>query len=351
LEATVSRCLFLNTELLPEAIGEEVEARSHEVGSAIAEGTEGSGYDIASLCEVYQSASAERIRDAAEDALGSGIIETAEGPGPSLTSIQSSGLMTVTARRRIVRTQREAFRVTGVSLLGEHSLTDGVRIDAYAAKGVLLSVIDLGPGRIDLYSTHMYSGVLITGPDEHTHVDHEDMLAVQTAQIEQIARFIEQTHDERNVALLVGDFNMAACDNRYVGSPTPYKVLTETLGNIGVGGMTMTDLWANRVLAFAPEASGYTWTHDADSAAVCSLDGPYCDDSAAGPIPARECRHDLYRRIDYVFVERPTDDHSFALEFSRPRRRSFPRSGSNVVKPYLSDHLGLDFSLFASPLT
>jgi hypothetical protein len=70
-----------------------------------------------------------------------------------------------------------------------------------------------------------------------------------------------------------------------------------------------------------------------------SKDNTYCRDLNGKP--SGEC-------IDYIFIERPSRDHSFNLDISRLRRRLFPRDQPTEGQYFLSDHLGLDVTLVAS---
>jgi hypothetical protein len=75
---------------------------------------------------------------------------------------------------------------------------------------------------------------------------------------------------------------------------------------------------------------------------VCSPEtGPFCvDGKETNKSP----------RIDCVFIEEPRPEHSFTLDITRIRRKPFARTGSHIVSElWLSDHLGLDFALLASP--
>jgi hypothetical protein len=54
--------------------------------------------------------------------------------------------------------------------------------------------------------------------------------------------------------------------------------------------------------------------------------------------------------IEKIFhlVERPRSSHTFTLDVSRIRHRAFKRVQPGTVA-YLSDHLGLEITLFPSP--
>jgi hypothetical protein len=70
-------------------------------------------------------------------------------------------------------------------------------------------------------------------------------------------------------------------------------------------------------------------------------------DQPAGTYCGEPAQPHETERIDFVFVQRPKPSHPFVLDISRVRRRPFSRGGS--ASSHLSDHLGLDLRLIASP--
>ena len=407
-QAKSARLLWLNTELLrpidldlralkavfsaetseqlklPDQIhlaGVAVPERAKEVGQLIGK-RGGNPYHVAALCEVYQSESVSSIKHEVVKMSTAQRVQAAEGPGKeagpplefhlpsvdvkgsglpqdertiklgSLPPVTSSGLLTVTVDRPIVRQEREAFRVRGHQPGAD---PDWLTVDQLANKGILLSEVDLGPGRVDLYSTHLYSGVIVATMKLG---GAGSILKIQAQQARQVAEFIDRTHKRQNVAMLMGDFNMAECDDNFTDASRPYETLTSILRDFGRDRLQLLDLWSERVAsardctcdADDTQAIGYTWTDDENHNAVCTPDGLYCDDFQTKP----ECTkgdklHDNFRRIDYIFVEAPNAQHAFHLDFTRPRRRSLPRNPPTHGKNFISDHLGLEVTLLASP--
>ena len=344
--ATHSRMLWLNAELLPPLIEKNAQAeRAYEIAEEITH--DNAPYAIVALCEVYKDSYRDLIVDQVTSRSSESFVETADGPGNSW-SVTPSGLLTVAIDRHIVRQENEAFDSRGNKLLEGG---DWITVDKFANKGILLSEIELGPGNVEIYSAHLYSGVR---PNKKLGDDAEKILAIQELQVSQIADFIDRTHRRQNIAIVVGDFNIAAYDDNFANHGHPYNVLCNILDGFGTSNLRMRDLWYERVekIRDGQQTIGYTWTHDKNSAAVCQLDGIYCNDLQPEPQftnPDGTLLHDNYRRIDYIFVEEPSDHHSFRLDLSRPRRRSFPRKIPGEESLFLSDHLGLEVTLIASP--
>jgi exonuclease III len=247
----------------------------------------------------------------------------------------------------------------------------------------------VGFGKIDLYSTHLYSGGdLLDVPELGLGApSNAEKASVRSAQIDELVAFISSTHDPRHVAILVGDFNIAAAPDRVNGKwkmSDEYTSLTSKLGAIsssfpGFNGhiMSLDDWWILPVfsgifLKALPKdatvdtvrAQGHTNRHgDGDDPVIDTFD------SICAAVPANTARpksantNDYYcqeqtwyqpdatgNRIDYIFIERPTAAHVFMLDVSRIRRRAFKRSGSHTQPQFfLSDHLGLEVTLYASP--
>ena len=81
---------------------------------------------------------------------------------------------------------------------------------------------------------------------------------------------------------------------------------------------------------------------NSDIGYICSpFKAQYCDES----VDTEETG-----RIDYVFIENPRPEHSFTLDVTRVRRRPFYRpQASGDQEMFLSDHVGLEFTLIVSP--
>jgi hypothetical protein len=75
-------------------------------------------------------------------------------------------------------------------------------------------------------------------------------------------------------------------------------------------------------------------TNNTDLCKPWKPDSPFCQEP--GPRGGR--------RIDFIFVEQPREDHAYTVDFSRIRRRGDLFNGSK-----LADHLGLDITLIVAP--
>ncbi len=210
-------------------------------------------------------------------------------------------------------------------------------IDFWSAKGVQLSVLDIGVGRVEIYNTHLYAG-------GHLAVDPTPLerTEVKRAQVGEVVAFVREQHDPANVAIVVGDFNIDGLD------PTDpaYVELSAALGDLG-----MDDLWRQRSVTAGVVTPGPTALMDDEDeltwrgAEVCDLGADGRCAESAGPVPT----DDPPERIDYIFVERQRPEHAFLLDLTRPRRVSFTRApGEEVAR--LSDHAGLATTLIASTL-
>ncbi len=290
-------------------------------------------YDLAALCEVFTRASRERILGAARQQ--GRTVDHAVGPpkGPGVGR-EGSGLLGLClgqpGARGMVRTAWRAFTRNG------DPLREG---DAWATKGVLLMEVDLGPGRLEIYCTHLLWGNDLLASDRRLlrlaspRLSQRRLLGLRLSQVDDLLAFYREQHDPRNVALVAGDFNMSAQD------PGAYAALVERMASV-----SLRDAWpypgrerpSPRGDTFATGNGGrlsrLEW--------LGPVDGQGClDDGAAPPRPTG--------RIDYIFVEDPAPGHTFNLDLTRIRRRAFPREGK--AQRYLSDHVGLSTTLIASP--
>lgn len=297
--------------------------RAVELGAALA------AYDVCCLSEVFTNDSRERIMAG----LGGAQWTATIGPDESgAWMLASSGLFFLVKNRRIARTEQMIFANRGERRRDS---------DAWSNKGVLLNVIDVGVGQLELFQTHLFYGggiPLMSEPSEG------DRMAVWRDELAQLADFYRSNHQPQNVALITGDFNMSAADTRH------YTEMRRTMD-----GLNLHDLWAWDVYGHNP-SEGHTCRYtDGDKAGwwpdfnpVCAppVAGPpqYCDDYQFHLAPRRGVG-----RYDYVFVERPTAAHRYNFEVSRVLRRPFPRQQTTDGEGYLSDHLGLDLTMYLSP--
>jgi hypothetical protein len=294
----------------------------------------GKEYAIAGLCEVFEP---DRQADVIASAAKSGR-ETAAHRGPGADGeLAGSGLLTVTFDGRSKRRSGDALDslldLPGVWIFGGDSDQGTTRIfsnqgsrlldaDAWSRKGVLLTVVSLGAGKVDLYTTHLYKGgdIGVFGDPSDEHI-----WKVKQSQIEEIVDFIRDSHTPGHVAILMGDLNIAATSNR-------------------LATLNMVDLWpfwrepTGGAAVIKPHGS----TDDPDT--VClDKNKPFCIEP---DVPLDSQGKPRGQRIDYVFVERPRAAHGFTLDFTRMRRRAFQFPQTD--EGFMSDHVGLDVTLIAN---
>jgi endonuclease/exonuclease/phosphatase family metal-dependent hydrolase len=295
-----------------------LEARAREIGNVIA-----NEYDIAALCELF---SEEEQRLISASLQRDGEPHIARGPDDSGGFVvATSGLFTISIDL-ISRTRKHVFTERG------NRCRD---FDAWVNKGVLLAEIDLGlpRGKLEVYSTHLLAGTGIPS--------NEERLKIQLKQVDELVDFVTQAHHSENVMIIVGDFNInaqEASEFTIDGVPgTPLSHLSRKLNAID-----MQDIWALR-----NGTLGLTANLQVDSG-ICipdRTDQRYCDDSAKHQASGA--------RVDYIFVERQKPTHAFVADFTRPRRVRFERPANAPGRSkiaFMSDHLGLDITIFATPI-
>lgn len=296
-----------------------IEARASEIGQAIANGA---GGNIAILCEVWKeeflSLILKPIRDAGISVqVVKGPQKTGEGGG------LGSGLYVLGINNSIQKIASHVFQNKGTKL------NDA---DAWAEKAVIYSRVNVGVGFIDLYSTHLHSGGDIPdlGP-LNSAPSPEAKHAVRIQQCEELVDFINRTHDRKNVAILTGDFNINAHDtNRY-------NELSSVMSKAN-----LFDLWA---LQYGDTSLGMTNAPNGDFNKVCPMPkAAVCDEMKALPADHGGSR------IDYIFIEAPSDQHTFNLDVTVMKRRPFKRAVPTEGEEFMSDHLGLSVGLLCSPL-
>jgi hypothetical protein len=241
-------------------------------------------------------------------------------PGPSKTgskALKGCGLLQLVKNRNVTETGYLVFSNRG----------DEFRdADYWASKGILLSRIDVGVGTIDLYSTHLYSGDgLLDFPELGLgKLSENEKGRYRNAQLDEFVEFFRKTHITSNVAIFCGDFNIVA-ENRDLISKMNSINLEDCAIRYGDTGGTHggEDKGADRF------------------AGICDLpvSSPYCP--YTGGVRGGE-------RIDYIFIEKPSSSHTFNLDVSFLYRRPFPRSNPTENQYFLSDHIGLEVTLFVS---
>jgi endonuclease/exonuclease/phosphatase family metal-dependent hydrolase len=324
-----ARFLYYNTWLLDGLFGlgasPDLEGRARELGEILAT----VDYDVAALSEVFDEEQRRQVREPVEDVV--------ERTGPPADIELSSGLQTlVEGDHEVVATNRHEFEADGAELRDP---------EAYANKGVLHVEVEFGPGRVDVYSTHLLAGGGLgevfgvagfgtTPPSEY-----------RRRQVRELVAFVERTRSPENPAIVAGDFNVAADDEEYA-------VLERMADDLD-----LVDAWPDYGGRAGGTGGGQTTEQSAALREGCTLEpsaGPpyYCDDSVRADAGVGE-------RIDYVFVSEPSPEHAVELDVSALRRVSFYRDRAppgefyveddEAVPNYLSDHVGLELRFSVEP--
>lgn len=338
---TTHRFLFYNTWLLNlQDVAELIEdnapdlsGRSRDIGRHVR-----AYYDIAALCEVWDAEELRRIRAPLRG------FSDATGPGGDWND-KSAGLVTFVRnenRDRAIDYEPPLppldpdYHTTLRSIVFDERGNRSRDADAWSNKGVLRTVIDVGVGKIDLYTAHLFSGGGLLGdPSE------EERRNIQLSQLRELVQFVRWTHRREHIIVVAGDFNIHGNDE------DAYPELVRYMATLG-----LKDIWEVR-----GGKHGSTFLTESSPAERCIFNARqagsrnYCDDYAI------DDRND-YGRIDYVFVEDPSPSHEFDLDITRVQRRPFFRNltGSGRTdqfmvgdRPnYLSDHLGLEMEWIAS---
>jgi len=325
----------------------EIEDRARELGRILR-----TDYDLACLYEIM------------EHEQKSHILEAWGGSPPNhIFGGRLSSLLTISPRFPIVRHARHTFARKGKSYdidFGLTSCTVSLDSDFYAEKGVLLTEVRTPFGSIEIYSTHLMFGgglpeavqdALNVIPGAHmTPSNPDERLQIELQQIDELIAFYNEKHHPRNVALVCGDFNIDASDQ------AKYDLICQRFEAVG-----MRDAWAEGPFQNEPLGGQTARNDDGEGSPqeknfdnVCvplvgSFGDLYCDDTQKTTSSS-----DHVGRFDLLFVQDPDTDHGCNLDIARVRRRGFQRQNksqsflSNLLQGFLSDHLGLDTTLFVS---
>lgn len=285
--------------------------------------------------------------------------------------------------------------------------------DTMAEKGILCATIDIGLGesKLELYNTHL----------------NASGQAARRLQLLELMSFIDRSRDKKNVAIVAGDFNLSAkstdiaytkkltlsggggldlgdfanvatavltlgqidhpadvvddfdhIDNKFKkfidekitdsehtngafrNGMTEHQALVELMGFIG-----FKDMWTSRN---GTEGLTENVQHKHIRDQICKPDKndpELCDDLDS------KLTNGESQRLDYIFISKADDNHSFSVDFTRPRRVRYERALNAehredeviIIKnpqgpdfPHtikgidiLSDHLGLSTTLLFSP--
>lgn len=294
--------LFYNTWLLDGVVGiggGDVPWRSLRA-NLIGEEIRNSGYHIAALCEVFE----ERYRKIIKKLR---FPYDAMGPISTFGSI-SSGLYTLS--KFPLGEKRRRFENAGPVDFGG-LVNDNP--DYNSNKGVLFSSIDLGLGKIDLYTTHLFWGSGDFNSIEKTNI--------QIAQLKELTEFIKETHNPKHVVIVAGDMNINPGKRHLNGRA--YEKMRNLLSNITIKNgskISLEDLWKIK-----GGKRGGTNTPTQGCPIETRLTNPtsgilYCNDDSNEPSEAKNEEG----RYDYIFVQKPVSSHLIIVDFSRMKRRPFP---------------------------
>jgi len=322
-------------------------------------------YDLVSLCEVWLSESRGYIL---RERPGINYFIGPRDPQPGEWEHLGSGLLVFSPTYSIADGGSHKYSISGVSRQMPGGCDFGALVDSdkWAFKGIQLTLVDIGYGFIELYSTHLYSGGdmpdfcnrIVREPSDNEKSD------VRAVQVEELAQFIKATHKPWNVAVIMGDFNIREADHR--------KELYNTLNKFEE--MKFDDWYSLEVfskiyldtndnLIADPGQTNIDLDNDPGRScdSICQIYSNLYPDEFTNNQEKLPQGSDYYcvetktssgdgSRYDYIFVQRPVTSHTFNLDVSRIRRRAFKRPvnhGGTIN--YMSDHLGLEVTLFVSP--
>lgn len=322
----------------------EIEDRARELGRILR-----SDYDLACLYEIMEHEQKSHILEA-----------WGSTPPAHILVDRLTSLLTISQRFPIVRHAYHKFSVRGKSYdinLGLASVKVSLDSDFYADKGVLLTEIETPCGNIEIYSTHLMFGgglgdavkdILNIIPGDHmTPSNSDERLEIELQQIDELIAFYnaKHVHHPKNVALVCGDFNIDASDQ------PKYERIRQRFEAVG-----MRDAWAEGPFRNQLQGGQTARNDDGDESPkennfenVCvplmgSFGDLYCDDTQTTISTSH-----YVGRFDLLFVQDPDPVHDCNLDVARVRRRAFQRPhATNSQQGFLSDHLGLDTTLFVS---
>lgn len=310
-----------------------LKARAREIGEVLRI----DGYDLVALCETWNADTREELLNHWQLPVATSHLARGRPEGDAFLG---DGLLVGSRSGEVVDVKRRAFDTRGIDRFPGRLLDMVADDELWAQKGILLVRIDTGVGEVDLYVTHLYFGTGLAGSDVAKFFPHvtpptnSEREAVRTRQLEQLGQFITETHRPENVAMVCGDFNIDASGKHpdYAGLAALQQLMNQH---------NLEDRWIEPHGKLEGATGG---KFDKICGALQTGDPRYCDDTASSSDTT-----DGYR-IDLILVEKVKPQHSFMLDVTRIRRRPFPRAQVTENQAYMSDHLGLDCTLLASPL-
>ncbi|MBS0156148.1 MAG: endonuclease/exonuclease/phosphatase family protein [Nitrospira sp.] len=294
-------------------------------------------YDVCCFSEVWMEDARHRVVDALDGSWQHKVGPDESGEWTSL----GAGLLFLNRKGSVVKHENLIYSNRGSRQRDS---------DAWANKGIMLNVLQLPIGQLEVFQTHLYYGDGMPIFDKPTK---DEQLSVWRAELRELADFYRAHHNPRNVAIITGDFNMNGAD---------------TNGQFAEISREMTEINFRDIWCYSAYRHGsgltcrYTDGEDKDNEqnfdkqcgaplAVQDSNSPlittYCWNDGDQVAPS----NDGVGRLDYIWVENPTQQHTYNLEVSRVLRRPFPfhTSGKDEEQEYLSDHMGLDCTLFLTP--
>jgi endonuclease/exonuclease/phosphatase family metal-dependent hydrolase len=258
-----------------------------------------SGYDIVALCEVFEEKYQKIIKKQR-------FKYDAMGPVWTVGNI-SSGLYTLS--KFPLSYKRRRFEEKGYPP------------DSFSNKGILFTTIDLGFGKIDLYSTHLFFGISGVEDVNSLALNLNLRTTIQLAQLKELTEFIKETHNPKHVVIVAGDMNINPGKSRTNGGA--YEKMRDLLSNITMKNgskISLEDLWKTK-----GGKKGGTNTPTQGCAFDNRLTNPtsgilYCNDDTNETNEAKNEEG----RYDYIFVQKPVSSHEIIVDFSRMKRRPFP---------------------------
>jgi hypothetical protein len=298
--------------------GPDLDDRAKEIGKQVL------NYDIVSLCEVWK----QKYRYSVLSQGTSYLTAYIGPPDPDVGAWEhfGSGLLVFSPTFPTEDGQNCQYTKSGVArtMQGDCDFGKAVDADQWARKGIQLTLIDVGYGTIELYSTHLYSGgdmpdlkemarhsgsseVQLLGEFLPAVPTDEEKRDVRKAQFEQLARFISDKHQPQNIAIVSGDFNTFDAN-----PPERASIEREALNTIltTIDGIEFDD-WYECVSPFLDLTNEVTekiagHTHRATTAADFKTIGEkdrsvvgyddYCDERLVPP------NNPTGDRIDYIFI-------------------------------------------------
>ncbi len=346
--------LFLNAALFevagfPTQYG-DIDQRQREIGRML----RAKEYDVVGLNEVWFRRQIETLLGETGDVVWAG-----SPPGNDDDAPDNNGLLTVLLDNDDGPTP--AYVGDDFGFYDRFGSTAG--LDSLVRKGWHHTEIDLGPGNVDLFVTHL-----------NHKWDDEKYRGIRLNQVEELITAVETHSKDENVTIVGGDFNVLG--NR-AGYDEVVRRLDDRLGLQDVwltrgGQVARTSWFADHEYWRGSSTPDWPWyCADYDEGCVCD---PYVDGVDGRTDDG--IRIDANARLDYVFVESPTAAHDLRVDIKRVRRKLFPRTPSDVVgdgpewrrtetcgtdtvdclpgwtscdtEPYLSDHMGLELEVLVN---